>query len=116
MVQVACTVPPSTIRSQGIRQYVIERRSGLITRDRAVPSPVRPAGLIGVAVTGCDGDTFEETAVHSADESTLQLNQTPCNVAEVVFEPNWVHVRKLNGEILQFVEVGARPASVLDFK
>ena len=108
MAQVACTVPPSTIRSQGIRQYVIERH--------AVPSPVRPAGLIGVAVTGCDGDTFEETAVHSADESTLQLDQTPCNVAEVVFEPSWVHVRKLNGEILQFVEVEARPTSVLDFK
>ena len=61
-----------------MRQYDIERH--------VVPLPVRPTGFIGVSATGWDGDTFEETAVRSADDSTLQLDQTPCNVAEAVFE------------------------------
>jgi hypothetical protein len=102
------SVDPDTFASLDVQVL-----PGGADRERA---PVTPAGLIGAAATGCKGDTFEETAVHSADESTLRLEQTPCNVAEVVFEPSWIHVRKLNGEILLSVEVEAGPTSVSDLK
>ena len=78
----------SSGRPQGIRQYNIEPHA------HAAPSPVKPVDLIGAAATEYEGDTFEGTAVHSPDESTLQPEQTPCNVAETVldkvyFSDNW---------------------------
>ena len=79
----SCSCVNSSRRSQGIRQCDIKRH--------AAPSPVKPAGLIGGTAKGCEGDTFDG---HSADESPLQLEQTPCNVGEAVldklyFSDNW---------------------------